>query len=81
MNDITYGIVEATYVLDDERRFSYGIAVFADAAQTGTAVIIDEIGDVSDDREKVEMLAALCNKLDLSPLHLRDIVEDFLTTL
>ena len=46
---------------------SYGI-------QCGDVVI----HDVSLDKESMENLVALCNREDLAPVHLRDIVEDFL---
>ena len=37
-----------------------------------------EIQDVSTDKTKVEKLVNLCNELDLSPIHLNDVLEDFL---
>ena len=46
---------------------SYGI-------QCGDVVI----HDVSLDKESMENLVALCNREDLAPVHVRDIVEDFL---
>lgn len=36
------------------------------------------IKDVSIDKVKVEKLITLCNELDLSPIHIYDVVEDFL---
>lgn len=46
---------------------SYGI-------QCGDVVI----HDVSLEKESMENLVALCNREDLAPVHVRDIVEDFL---
>ena len=40
-----------------------------------------QIKDISVDKEKVERLVSLCNSLNLSPMHLDDVVEDFLTDL
>lgn len=80
MKDIAYGIVEETYVLGSERRSSYGIALFSDAVNCGTSTIIDEIGDITDNRKQLEVLVEQCNKLELSPLHFRDVVEDFKVT-
>lgn len=40
--------------------------------------IIDRISDIDTDREGVENLCKLCNKLKLSPIHLKDVVEDYL---
>ena len=81
MKDITYGIVEETYVLGEERRLSCGIVLFSDADNCGTSTIIDEIGDITDDRKQIEVLVEQCNKLELSPLHFRDVVADFIATL
>lgn len=36
------------------------------------------IKDVSTNKSKVEKLITLCNELDLSPMHIYDVVEDFL---
>ena len=36
------------------------------------------IPDVFLDRERAEEFVALCNKLDLSPLHIFDVLEDIL---
>ena len=40
-----------------------------------------EVKDITVDREKLENLIRLCNQEQLSLLHLRDVVEDFLTCL
>ena len=34
--------------------------------------------DISTDRDKIERLCHLCNSLELSDDHLKDVVEDFL---
>lgn len=36
------------------------------------------IPDVFFDRERAEEFVALCNKLDLTPLHIFDVLEDIL---
>lgn len=38
-----------------------------------------EFKDISIHKEKIEKLIELCNKGNLSPIHLEDVVEDFLT--
>ncbi len=35
------------------------------------------IGHITEDRDKLNELCVLCNALELSPLHLKDVVEDF----
>lgn len=37
-----------------------------------------KISDISTDKSKVEKLVSLCNKLNLSPAHINDVIEDFL---
>lgn len=36
------------------------------------------IEDISTEKEKIEKLVRLCNELDLDPIHIHDVVEDFL---
>ena len=67
---ITYGITEEKYTLGDDSRVSYGIAVY----DSGISTVI------SSDREAVEELVRLCNRLELSPIHLNDVAEDFLAS-
>ena len=54
---------------------TYGIKV------TRNESLIELISDVSTDREKAERLASLCNDGQLHPIHIRDIIEDFLVDL
>lgn len=35
------------------------------------------VSGVTEEKEKLIELCRLCNKLELSPLHLRDVIEDF----
>ncbi len=52
--------------------YTYGIA-----ATEGKKVLF-EINDVSTDKKLVKKLKRLCNKNKVSPIHLKDIIEDFL---
>lgn len=76
--DIQYGITEEKYILDDQTRFSYGIAIYAGLSEDGIMTILDEINDITDDKATVEALSMLYNDLQLSPIHLKDVIEDFL---
>ena len=40
-----------------------------------------EIKDISTNKQKVENLIHLCNEKKLSPIHLDDIIDDFLVDL
>lgn len=51
---------------------SYCLCCYRDGAP------VLQIADLSLSGSSVERLAEQCNRLELSPLHLRDVVEDFL---
>lgn len=78
MMNVTYGITEEVYSLGTDSRISYGIAAYADAAEDGTATVVASVHDVTSDKEALAELVALCNRLELSTIHLKDAVEDFL---
>lgn len=78
MNGILYGIIQEMYSLGTETRISYGIAVYSDPESNGTASVISSVLDISDNKEKIDTLVRLCNSHRLSPIHLQDIIEDFL---
>lgn len=78
MMNVTYGMTEEVYSLGAERRVSYGIAAYADA-EDGTATIVASIHDVTADKQALSELVETCNRLELSLLHLDDVIEDFLT--
>lgn len=74
---IIYGISEEKYTLNGLTRTSYGVVAYADADKDGTAVIVASVRDITLDRSKLSKLVELCNKLQLSPIHLPDVIEDF----
>ena len=59
---------------------SYGIAAYADAETCVAKYVIAYVPDVSTNRSAVESLVQRCNILGLSPIHLVDVVEDFLNS-
>ncbi len=77
MKNITYGIVKEIYILNQMSRTSYGIVAYSCSEDEGTANIITSVHDVTSDRNSIEKLISLCNSLQLSAIHLDDIVEDF----
>lgn len=79
MSRITYGLVEERYLLDGRGRTSYGIVAYADAESDGTATVIASVHDVTSDKTRLAELVQRCNRLKLSPIHLEDVIEDFLT--
>lgn len=77
---ITYGITEEIYSLGTDRRVSYGIAAYANAEEDGTATVVASVHDVTTDKQSLSELVLLCNRSELSVIHLEDAVEDFLTS-
>ena len=73
-----YGITEEVYILDGERRISYGIAAYSDSETEGTLCIISSVRDISSERSVVESLVDSCNKCSLPVFQLSDVVDDFL---
>ncbi|MBQ9807043.1 MAG: hypothetical protein IJW49_11150 [Clostridia bacterium] len=80
MSSLTYGVTEEFHRIGSNVRISYGIAVYADAETNGTNTIIASVYDVSTDRLPLDRLVQWCNLLELSPTHLREVIDDFLAT-
>ena len=78
MMSITYGITEEIYSLGAESRTSYGIAAYMDAEEESTAIIVASVHDITSDKQALTALVSLCNRLELSTIHLNDVVEDYL---
>ncbi len=76
---ITYGLTEETYSFGEDSRKSYGIAAYSDAEDDETAAVVLSIHGITSDKEKLSALIDTCNRLELSILHLSDIVEDFIS--
>ena len=70
---IYYKRINSTY----EDVPTFGIALFT--RNGNRSKLIKAIPDLSTDRMAVEKLVGLCNDLQLDPIHLDDVVEDFLT--
>ncbi len=57
--------------------FSYSIVFTPDTSASEFCKAI-RVSDITVDYEKISALVSLCNQLELSPIHLWDVVEDFL---
>lgn len=57
---------------DIGRYISYGIDVVENEA------VLRSVKDITTDEARLSGLVDLCNKLQLSPVHLDDVIEDFL---
>lgn len=80
MMNVTYGVTEEIYSLGASSRVSYGIAAYADAKEDGTATIVASVHDITSDKQALYELVSLCNRSELSIVHLMDVVEDFLAS-
>ncbi len=73
---ITYETVQDIYELGTEKRTSYGITASETAGERVS--VIASVHDISSDKQQIDGLVLLCNRLRLSPEHLYDVIEDFL---
>lgn len=70
-----YQLTTSNLIVDVEENLTHGIRA---SNESGESV---KIPDISANKSEVEKLVSLCNELQLDPIHLEDIVEDFLYTL
>ena len=70
-----YYIVEEIRFITSKNEFTtYGISVSSEG------LVLNTISDISTDYAFVKSLADLCNRLQLHPMQLKEVVEDFLNT-
>lgn len=79
ITNVRYGITEEIYYTENSSRISYGIAVYDNEEEDGTATVIEAVHDITSDRQSLSNLIDLCNRLELSTIHLYDVIEDFLS--
>ena len=77
--NLKYIVVKNTYIDGKISRVGYGIALVQE--QDGIPMVLDSVSDLSPDLCKTEKLAETCNSCQLSSLHFRDVVNDFLSSL
>ena len=75
--NVIYGITKEVYSLGADSRTSYGIVAYADAEENGTSTIVASVHDITSDKQALSDLIFLCNLLELSAIHLNDVIEDF----
>jgi hypothetical protein len=76
MEDQQYILIESTFTVNNKKHTAYGIALAVVSDES--TVMIESIPDLSQDKERIQNLAKLCTELHLSPIHLTDVVADFL---
>ena len=57
-----------------------GFRIAAVEEYDGVTAVLESISDISADIEPIERLVKDCNNLQLEPIHLQDVVTDFLAT-
>lgn len=80
MNRFTYGTVTEYYSFLDVSRISYGIAIYAHEDFDHISTVISSVHDISAEKDLIEELVFLCNFYQLDPVHLCDIIDDFLAS-
>ena len=75
---VAYEVVGEPQPLGDSNCISYGIAAYADAATSNTKNVIAYVRDITSNKVEIEALVQKCNAFGLSPIHLVDVIEDFL---
>ncbi|MBE6617128.1 MAG: hypothetical protein E7627_04200 [Ruminococcaceae bacterium] len=71
-----YIVVECNYICDAVSRKSYGIAYVC--VSDGVVTILQSVTDITSDKCAIEHIVDLCCRLQLDPIHLNDIVEDYI---
>lgn len=74
MSKLTYVLTENLYCDENHSKTFYGIEVYEAPDK-----IVATIRDITTDRERLFKFIQTCNLLELSPIHLYDVIEDFLT--
>lgn len=75
---VAYEVVGEPQPSGDGNCISYGIAAYIDAATSNTKSVIAYVRDVTPNKTEIEDLVQKCNAFGLSPIHLVDVIEDFL---
>lgn len=78
--NVTYGIIEETYEVGNIKRTSYGIAAFSNVPCNGASCIVFAARDLCAERAPLENLVCKINQTQLSEIHFKDMINDFLTT-
>ncbi len=75
---VCYQIMKELYQDEDHSYITYGIAVYAISKQTKEATPLSVIHDITTDEQRLLSLIEQCNALELSLIHLPNVIEDFL---
>lgn len=79
MINAAYSVTKEKCTLGNRSKASYGRVAYAITDKDGTATIVASVHDITSDKFRLKKLVDDCNQLELSTVHLHDIVEDFLS--
>lgn len=71
-----YIVVECNYICGAESRKSYGIAYVC--VSDGVVTILQSVTDITSDKSSIEHIVDFCCRLQLEPIHLIDIIDDYI---
>lgn len=71
-----YVVMENRIQNSAQEKIFYGIAV--GVMEDGIFTQLDGVTGITTDKESLGALTRLCNDFNLSPIHLREIIEDYL---
>ncbi len=73
-----YILIKSTLLSGDNCGVCYGIAVVEE--HDGVSVILQSVSDIAVCSDRLEQLVDLCNEFELDPMHLNDVVDDYLAS-
>ncbi len=74
-----YELTSKEYPSEDGTRVGYGITAYLVDEAGEKRKILAKFEDITSGGEALSKLVGLCNSLQLSIIHLGDVIEDFLT--
>ena len=74
-NNFLYSILEDEYILEGQAHTGFGIII----TSTISNEVVAKIEDITTSKYKLCTLVQLCNDISLNPIHIYDVVEDFLS--
>ena len=74
-NNFLYSVLEDEYIFEGQAHTGFGIIITSTIAKE----VVAKIEDITTSKYELCTLVQLCNDLSLDPIHIYDVVEDFLS--
>ena len=75
---VKYKLTQMIKTYEIGSRAAYGIAAYQNCSKGATEIPIVSVNDITSNKTALAELVRLCNNLNLSAVHLHDVIEDFL---